>query len=112
MRMSNSPTTRPDEMARLAEVAKDEQRFKIEMLLYVQESRNWRKNHEKEDDRRFTELKEQVSNQGGVVSGITTDRSELKGAWKALGIVIAAMISFAGAFAWLWANVFSTKGHP
>jgi hypothetical protein len=99
--MYDRPNTRPDEIKRLSEVARDPERFNIEVLLYIQESRQWRYTHEREDDRRFNELKLQLENQGGVVSGITEDRSELKGGWKLLTILSACAISV-GAIVAAW----------
>jgi hypothetical protein len=58
---------------------------------------------------RLDSIDKKMDSTGNVVSGITTDRSELRGAWKAFGIVVAAMTAFAGIFAWLWENVFSKR---
>ncbi len=106
--MSDEPITRDDEMAEMIKAADDEREFRLRMMLHVQESRIWRKGVE----RRFIALEKTVSTTRNVVSGITSDRSEFRGAWKALGIVITGITAFAALFAWLWTNVFSAKGHP
>lgn len=93
--MSDGPITR-DDIAKLADIAQDDNRFKIEMLLYIQESRHWRRNHEAEDDRRYLEMKSAINSQSGVVSSINEDRTEIKG-MRRLIVGVVAVIGTIGA---------------
>lgn len=114
----SEPTTKPSE---LAEIIEDETKFRLYVVQKLERFSAWQEAHDREDELRFTAGDERMSriesNLGGAVSGVNTlqgDKKMIQGAWKALSIVVAAALVFAGAFSWLWDRVavLFAKGTP
>ena len=62
---------------------------------------------------RLASIDEKLGATGNVVSGINEDRSELKGAWKALAVIGGLAIILAGGLSWCWDHLVAifSKGH-
>lgn len=96
----------------IAELADDDRKFKVYMILSIQEIKSNQQIHSSDDDKRFDEIKRDIAEirrKTVSVSSSVNDLSErdqrLSGAWKALTIVAVMGASILGALAWLWDHI-------
>jgi hypothetical protein len=108
--------TRPSQFA---EIVRTEEGFRLYMVQKMERQSADvslilanQAHHEKEDERRFADGERRMSaiesSLGGVkssVNDIDDDRNQIRGAWKAIGIVALVVVTLSGAFSWLWSKL-------
>ena len=90
--MSDSPITRDPDMVKMP---RDIYEFMMDTTRTLSRIEQKLESHLLDDKEALANINKRLDTQGGVVSGITGDRSELTGGWKALRWIGGSIIAIA-----------------